>query len=376
MSTTPSEKVRELYAVAANDAGTTSVVETEPAEPTYADRLRARTVAGLGLTQLPPPRWLVDDVLPAPGVGMIYAPPKAGKTFVAIDLACSVAQGRDWLGRAVTPGRVMYVIAEGVGGVGQRLAAWADYHGSAGLENITWVRGAVPLNSAEAVAALCELVAGYDLVIFDTLARCAVGVEENSAKDMGQVVENVDRIRDACGGHVLLVHHSGKDSSQGARGSSALLGAVDVSLKVAGGDYIAVSVEHAKDSESGHVVRYNRLPVGDSLVLVEGGAIAERQPKDVDALLNVLRETAGPEGLTTTQWAELCEGTSRAGFFRSRKWLHDRGQVANIGTERSPRYVPLTPGDTSPPTGTEPAEPTPAEPTPVDAPSSDDWDIF
>ena len=44
----------------------------------------------------------------------------------------------------------------------------------------------------------------------DTLARHAVGVEENSAKEMGVWIANVEALAREFGCTVLLVHHIGK----------------------------------------------------------------------------------------------------------------------------------------------------------------------
>jgi hypothetical protein len=69
------------------------------------------------------------------------------------------------------------------------------------------------------------------LVIIDTLARCA-SIDENSSHGMGQVVAACDRIRRETNASVLITHHTGKDPSNGARGSSALRAAVDSEIEV------------------------------------------------------------------------------------------------------------------------------------------------
>lgn len=58
------------------------------------------------------------------------------------------------------------------------------------------------------------------------------GANENSPDDMGNLVRNCDRIREATGAHVLLIHHSGKDASKGARGHSLLHAAVDTAIEI------------------------------------------------------------------------------------------------------------------------------------------------
>ena len=68
------------------------------------------------------------------------------------------------------------------------------------------------------------------LVVIDTLARAMTG-NENAPEDMGRFVAACGRIREACEGHVLIVHHCGKDQARGARGHSSLRAATDVELR-------------------------------------------------------------------------------------------------------------------------------------------------
>lgn len=70
------------------------------------------------------------------------------------------------------------------------------------------------------------------LIVIDTLARCSVGSDENSAQEMGYVIDGLMRIREATGATVLVVRHSGKDTSRGMRGSNRLLGDLDTSIEV------------------------------------------------------------------------------------------------------------------------------------------------
>jgi hypothetical protein len=88
-----------------------------------------------------------------------------------------------------------------------------------------------------------------------------VGGDENSAQDMGRAVAVGDRLRDRFNAATLIVHHAGKDATKGSRGSSALLGAADVFIRVEveSGEHVA-TVEWSRDGESGQ--RYGfRLPV-------------------------------------------------------------------------------------------------------------------
>jgi len=69
------------------------------------------------------------------------------------------------------------------------------------------------------------------VIVLDTLARSMIG-DENSTVDMGKVVIAAGILIEATGAQVIIIHHTGKDESKGARGAIALTGATDTMLKV------------------------------------------------------------------------------------------------------------------------------------------------
>ena len=73
---------------------------------------------------------------------------------------------------------------------------------------------------------------GAKLVVVDTLARAIAEGDENTADDMGAPIAVLDRVREATGAHVMLIHHTGKDEARGIRGHSSLNGAADMTLHV------------------------------------------------------------------------------------------------------------------------------------------------
>lgn len=177
------------------------------------------------LYDLPPIEYLHKDIIVKNAVCLIYGQSGVGKSFVVLDWALEIAQDTD----------VLYIAAEGYQGYADRVKAWCNWHKK--TEGRLYFTGD-PVNlydnqSVETFILEIE-ISGIkpSLIVFDTLARCVVGAEENSAKDMGVVMENCDKIKKALGTSVLLVHHSGKSVSSGERGSSALRGAVDVAVEI------------------------------------------------------------------------------------------------------------------------------------------------
>jgi hypothetical protein len=83
----------------------------------------------------------------------------------------------------------------------------------------------------------------------DTFAQVTPGANENAGEDMGMALRNARVIRDATGAMVILVHHSGKDASRGARGWSGIKGAADVefeTMRVEGTDTRLLRVSKQK----------------------------------------------------------------------------------------------------------------------------------
>jgi hypothetical protein len=320
---------------------------TKPNSDTVAsetlDRLRSRLVTGADVIDLPKPTALVDGVLFTPSTALIYGPPKVGKSLAAVDLGCSVAAGVGWQGRTTTAGRVLYVVAEGVGGLGKRVDAWLKQHDidRPKLAALTWLTQAVNLSDWSAVEGLARIVDELkpSLIVLDTLARCMVGADENAAKDMGNVVAALDRLRDVCGSCVVPVHHMGKNAAAGARGSNALLGAVDTAVEMTGdAQAIRISVVAQKDAPCIDPFWCRLIPVANSVVLI--GAVRDDEAStSAVAALDTLKAIATSEGMSTSTW-EAASELSHSSFYRARKWLVDHALVVNVGTGRTPRYVP------------------------------------
>jgi len=72
----------------------------------------------------------------------------------------------------------------------------------------------------------------FDIVVIDTLAQVMAGGNENSGEDMGKVLAYCREITRLTGAMVILIHHSGKDESRGARGWSGLRAAADFEFEI------------------------------------------------------------------------------------------------------------------------------------------------
>lgn len=187
---------------------------------------------------------LVQDLLDAGAMSCLYGAPNAGKSFWALDLDFHIAAQKPWREHEICrDGVAIYLAAEGAGrGMKNRLAALRLKHGVEGVP-LALLPCRLDLfdpdaDTGEIVAMIQQAQELWGLptikLTVDTLARTMAGGDENSSKDMAIYVANVQRIQEALPGgvHVMIIHHCGKDAAKGARGSSALLAAVDTELEI------------------------------------------------------------------------------------------------------------------------------------------------
>lgn len=216
----------------AGGIGDAAAVEPLAVAASLADMLLERMLTPAQLRDRPPPTWLIEGLLTVDSASWLIAAPGSYKSFVALDWAGHVAAGRPWMGRNVLPGSVVYLLAEGAGGMGPRIRAWEQRNGPMPA-NVYFLPMPVQIGREDHWAAFIEACArlGPVLVIGDTQARITVGLDENDNTAMGEVVEAIERLRRATGACVLLVHHTGRNG-QHARGASAIDGAQDVELRL------------------------------------------------------------------------------------------------------------------------------------------------
>ena len=94
-----------------------------PVEQTNEKRYQLLSVADI--QKLPKVDWLVKDTFPAQGLACIWGPSGSSKSFLALDLAMSVACKSEWFGLKVKSVPVIYIVLEGLQGFIKRVNAWA-----------------------------------------------------------------------------------------------------------------------------------------------------------------------------------------------------------------------------------------------------------
>lgn len=251
--------------------------------------------------------YVVKGVIPANSLCSIYGASGSYKSFLAGSWGCHISTGKAWAGKTVAHGSVMYVVGEGGIGVPRRVKAWEITNGQT-VDNMylvnTPVFPASPSEVSEMVIAAKQVEAETGkpvrLIIIDTLARCFGGADENDSKDMGAFIRGCDELKAKTGATVLVVHHSGKDESKGARGSSSFRAALDAEYRISRegkGGALIIACTKMKDAEEPETKAYD-LKVVELFTDADGEHITSlslvdkpRDPQESDEIEFIANKT-------------------------------------------------------------------------------------
>ena len=289
----------------------------------------------------PEHEWLVKGVITRGERTMMVGASQSGKSFLAIDLALSIARGVPWFDAKTRRGGVVYQAGEGGRGIKKRLRSYRAEHGLKLSEPLPFVLlpATVDLyvndDAANALTAEIKHWAStfdcpLELVVVDTLSAATPGADENASKDVGPVLARCERIALETGAAVMLVHHMNA-GGQKPRGHTSILANLDSVLKVEKLEEMdidrrairEIELAKQKDGESGKKWRF-------VLPAVELGRDADGEP--ITSCVVRAPNTDGEPGETSKatdagiRLTPQCEVFLRAVY----KALQDHGEDAPI----------------------------------------------
>jgi len=185
------------------------------------------------------PKWLVTDYIPEASIVEIFGETNTGKTFLGIELAACVASGIPFFGHAVTQGGVLYIANEGSVDIINRLKVWQQARGI--KQRAPLFRSDTPIeliNPKTADTILKFIKADMadnppKLIVIDTWSR-SLGGDDASNLDTTKAIHTLDLIRQEYPEiAILIIHHTGLNEKNRARGASALKAAVEAEFKIA-----------------------------------------------------------------------------------------------------------------------------------------------
>lgn len=185
------------------------------------------------LELLPRPKWLVRGLLVESTISVLSADGGSFKSFLALDLALSIATGTPFHGREVKRGAVVYVAAEGFYTVLDRAKVWSQVRGVPLPTNFHILRAPVNVSNATQVAKFARQFKEFAPVfaVLDTLSQNAIGLNENANDEMARFMAGMADTGVATGAHIMAVHHNAKATGT-FRGAGAIKNNVDTHISL------------------------------------------------------------------------------------------------------------------------------------------------
>jgi hypothetical protein len=221
----------------------------------------------------PEHQWLIEDYLTIGDRSVMAGDSRVGKSFCALEVSFDIVYGVDFFGKKCRRGGVVYQTGEGTRALKKRIRAIRAHRGLEFTRQTPFVLLQKPIDIYRDATGVNELILEILehakimeipllLVVIDTLATASVGADEVSGKDMGVVMENVRRINERTGAHVMLVHHL--SAAGRVRGHTSIYANVDQVLLLTRDEETKVrtlTCDKQKDGEEGMALNFELVPV-------------------------------------------------------------------------------------------------------------------
>lgn len=298
------------------------------------------------------PAELIAGILHQGSKMVLASSSKAGKTWMLLDLAVSVASGQPWIKYTTVQGRVLFLNFEI-----QRAFMRSRLHDLkckkvVGLSNLdVWNLRGHALEFEQLVGEVVRRTAdrNYSLIILDPIYKAMIGGDENAAGTIGTLCNQLEQLAHQTGAAVAFAHHFPKGNQSKKTPMDRMSGS---GVFARDADTIITLTEQETDdcyameftlrnfkSQPPIVVGWDfpLLTFRDELdpqkLKGNGG-----RPEEVggEELVELLAE----KPLTTTEWlkAAVEAGIKRATFYRRKKELVKDDDVA-IGLDKKWRAV-------------------------------------
>lgn len=279
------------------------------------DRFPAVRVADLAVEEVAT-RWLIEDLWSACAVGLIGGSPKSLKSWLALEMAVSVASGTPCLGRHVVdaPGcALVYLAEDSLAAVRQRVASLAR-HRDLDLDNLpvhVITAASMRVDLARDQVRLMKTVRAIRprLLVLDPLVRIH-RLDENSSADVSGFLAYLRELQREFDVAIVLVHHTRKNPAPGHAAGQGLRGSGDFHAWSDSGLYlrrqrtgdVLLTVEHRSAPAPKPFALRLRTEESPYLELVEPGEVGGAQKSNLEE--RVLAALAGTAAQTRARLRE------------------------------------------------------------------------
>lgn len=281
--------------------------------------------------------WLVDRLLPSGGFSLLVAKPKAGKSTLARNLALAIATGRDFLGKPVQQGPVIYLALEE-----KRSEVKKHFQdmSATGEEDIYIHAASAPADALQQIRAVVEEKKPI-LLIIDPLFRFTRVKDGNDYAQVTTALEPLLVLARETGVHVVCVHHAGKSDREGGDailGSTAIFAAVDTALIMKRSErYRTISSQQRYGEDLPESVL--RFDPATRIISLGESKEAEEEKHIADAIVGVLESKQTPmeerdiqdevEGRKATKVSALRRLFDEGKIYRQKKFPEKEGTRGN-----------------------------------------------
>ena len=183
------------------------------------------------MKRLPSVPFYVKDWLPKRGKSYLYAPAKAGKSYLCLQLARCVGSGLPFLGISTTQGTVLYVQFE----LGEEILQYRmkDETKQSYPNVFVGTTFSMKLDTKHGQEQLWRAMEAVEpnVLILDPKIKMIAG-DENESHEMYQVCDYLDSLIEGFNCSILVTDHAGKDIAKRGRGSNVWEGWADSYLKM------------------------------------------------------------------------------------------------------------------------------------------------
>ena len=211
--------------------------------------------------------WQIFKVIPLNQTTMLYAQEDHYKSFLALDIGMMVQNGINAIGET-QKARVLYLCLENQIGFQERVQA--IHLANPSYEPILINSDQFDIcNSHEADKYVSWCINnGIGFVIIDTLSHALLFGDESNPQT-ARDVRNAFTLFNSNKITILVVHHTGKNDSAGARGSAILTYDISSRLKVKKGKGLEgrLIIEKSKSDMAGKTIPFNMVVYKDTLLV-------------------------------------------------------------------------------------------------------------